>query len=105
MFLEKYLDKFYLDLIYDNYEDFYLRELDEINFIEIYNLFKKYNFYYINDIVLAYLDLFMLDKEIVEKGIIKLKEKLGDNFIFIIGNNLSYLREIYDEIEEYELGE
>ena len=42
----------------------------------------------------------MLDKEVVERGIIKLREKLGDRFVYIIGNNLSYLREIYDEIEE-----
>lgn len=99
MFLEKYLDRFYLELVYDSYEDFYLNDLEEDNFLEIYNLFKKYNFYYINDIVLAYLDLFMLDKEIVERGIIKLREKLGDRFVYIIGNNLSYLREIYNEIE------
>ena len=99
MFLEKYLDRFYLELVYDSYEEFYLNDLDEDNFFDIYNLFKKYNFYYINDIVLAYLDLFMLDKEIVERGIIKLREKLGDRFVYIIGNNLSYLREIYNEIE------
>lgn len=94
MFLDKYLNPIYLDLLYDKYEEWYINQLDEFKFIKIYNLFKKYNFYFINDIIINYLEIFEYDQEIVNKGIIKLKEKLGDNFIYIIGNDMSYLEEL-----------
>jgi len=97
MFLSKYLDDFYLTLVKDNYEDFFINEIDEDNFIKVYNIFKKYNFYFIQDIILAYLDIFTLDDQVVEKGILKLKEKLGNKFVYLVGNNISFLEEIYKE--------
>ena len=39
MFLNKYLDEFYYNLLLDTYEEEYLNDLDEENFIKIYNLF------------------------------------------------------------------
>ena len=94
MFLNKYVSNIYLDMIYSNYNNDYLNSLDENNFIEIYNLFKKYNFYFINDIILNYLEIFEMSYDDVDNGIISLKEKLGDNFVYIIGNNMTYLDEI-----------
>ena len=94
MFLSKYLNKFYYEQVLDNYDDDYLNTLDEDNFIKIYHLFQKYNFYFIEDIILNYLELFTLDSTEVEEGIMKLKDKLGDNFVNIIGNNMIYLTEI-----------
>ena len=55
MFLEKYLDEFYYNMVLDNYEYEYLKTLNEDNFKEVYNLLKKYNFYFINDIILNYI--------------------------------------------------
>ena len=86
MFLEKYVSDLYLDIIYSNYDEDYVNNLDEKNFIEIYNLFKKYNFYFINDIILNYLEIFEMDYDDVEEKIIDLKEKLGNNFVQIICN-------------------
>ena len=60
MFLNKYINKFYLNLIYDNYEEDFINSLDEENFIKISNLFKNNNFYFINDIYLNYLEIFNL---------------------------------------------
>lgn len=94
MFLEKYLDEFYYELILDSYKTGYLNMLDENNFIKIYSLFKEYKFYFINDIILKYLEIFDVDCNEVNKTIIQLKNKLGDKFIYIIGNNMSYLNEI-----------
>lgn len=94
MFIHKYIDDFYFGLIMLNYDLEYLNNLDESNFIKIYNLFKKYNFYFINDIILDYLEIFSMDYNIVNQNILNLKEKLGTDFVSIIGKNMTYLNEI-----------
>lgn len=96
MFLEKYVNSTYYNLILNNYNSEYLNSLDEDNFIKIYNLFKKYKFYFIDDIVLKYLEIFDMDEDDVEEKINFLHEKLGDRYIYIIGNDLRYLDEILD---------
>ena len=102
MFLDKYLDNFYYDLVYGNYDSSYLEGLDEDNFVSVYNVFSKYNFYFINDIILNYMDLFEMKPNYVEKGILKLRDKLGPDFVFVIGNDMKYLNEIIDEELENE---
>jgi len=97
MFLDKYLDNFYYDLVYDNYDSSYLEGLDENNFRDVYNIFSKYNFYFINDIILNYMELFEMEPEEIECEILKLKEKLGSNFVYIIGDDMKYLNEIISE--------
>ncbi len=91
MFLNKYINKFYLNLIYDNYEEDFINSLDEENFIKISNLFKNNNFYFINDIYLNYLEIFNLDYEEVFNKLEILKNKLGNNYNYIIGNDMRYL--------------
>lgn len=99
MFLEKYLDEFYYNMVLDNYEYEYLKTLDEDNFKEVYNLLKKYNFYFINDIILNYIEIFELDTKLLEEKISILKEELGDNYIYIIGNNMRYLETLLESAE------
>ncbi len=96
MFLSKYLDDFSFEEVLDNYNFEFICQLDEENFVNIYNLLKKYNFYFINDIIVNYLEIFTLNYEIVEQGILSLKEKLGDKFVYIIGNDMRYLNELLD---------
>ncbi len=99
MFLEKYLDEFYYNMVLDNYEYEYLKTLDEDNFKEVYNLLMKYNFYFINDIILNYIEIFELDTKLLEEKINILKEELGDNYIYIIGNNMRYLEVLLESAE------
>lgn len=99
MFLEKYLDEFYYNMVLDNYEYEYLKTLDEDNFKEVYNLLKKYNFYFINDIILNYIEIFELDIKLLEEKLNILKEELGDNYIYIIGNNMRYLEVLLESAE------
>ena len=94
MFLEKYVNKFYLDLIYYNYDEGYLNSLDESNFVSIYNLLKENKFYFIDDIILKYLEIFQIPYDEVYDGLNNLRNKLGENFVYIIGNDMSYLEEI-----------
>lgn len=97
MFLKNYLDEVKYNTLFDIYEIDYINNIDEDNFISIYNLFKKYNFYYIDDIIVNYLEIFTLDSEFVENKINKLKDILGDNYIYIIGNDLRYLEVMIKE--------
>ena len=96
MFLEKYLSEVKFNLLLDTYEEFYLNDLDEEKFLEIYNLFKKYNFYFFDDIILNYLEIFFMNKEEVENKLLELKAKLGDKFNYKIGNDMRYLESIFN---------
>ena len=100
MFLNKYLNEVYLNMLYENYEEWYLNSINEENFIKVYNLLKEYNFYFIKDIIIYHLELFECNVEDIKKNILKLKEKLGDNFVFEIGNNLTYLEELLPQDTE-----
>ncbi len=100
MFIEKYLSPTKFNLAYDNYEEWYLEGLDEENFIKVYNIFKKYNFYFVEDIIVDYLEIFELDPVIVENKILDLKNELGQYYNYIIGNDMRYLEKILD-IEDY----
>ena len=95
MFLNKYVDDFYYNLIIENYDFDYLNSLDEVNFVNIYNIFKNFDFYFIDDIILNYLDIFEMEKDYVLNSLLRLKEKLGKNFVYKIGHNMSLLNEIY----------
>ena len=94
MFLEKYVNNFYYNQILDNYDMVYLNSLDEQQFLSIYKLFLEYKFYYIEDIILKYIEIFELDYKIVKEKLDSLKEKLGNNFTYIIGNDMNILDEI-----------
>ena len=91
MFLEKYLSKENFATLLENYDEKFLNSLDEKNFLKVYKVFKKYDFYFINDIILKYLDLFLEDSKDIEKRILIIKEDLGDYFVFKIGKNLEFL--------------
>lgn len=91
MFLKKYVNKFYLELIYDNYEIGFLNSLDEEKFVNIYNLLKENKFYFIDDIILKYLEIFKMEYNEVFDILTNLRNKLGENYVYIIGNDMSYL--------------
>lgn len=100
MFINKYVNDFYFGLIFHEYNKQYLNSLDEDNFSKIYILFKDNGFYFIEDIILKYLEIFSMDYDDVFEGIKLLKRKLGDNFVNIIGNDITHLDMIIEMVEE-----
>lgn len=94
MVYNNYLDEDYLEELYENHDLNYLKSIDKDNFKIIYDLLKKYNFDYIEDIILKYLDIFELDYKIVENKINNLIKVLGTNYVDIISQNLNYLEYI-----------
>lgn len=94
MFYNEYLDDFYLYELFENYDINILKSVEESNFKKIYNLFKKYHFTFIEDIILRYLEIFTMDYNLVEKKILSLKKALGENYLDIISEDTSYLEYI-----------
>lgn len=97
MFLEKYVNEFYFEEILDTYEEIYLNNLDENNFLEVLQVLRKYHFNFIEDIILKYLEIFEMDYNDVANNLESLKKELGENFVDIIGNDMSYLSKIIDD--------
>lgn len=96
MFLEKYLNDIYLELVYDNYDENYLRLIDEDNFNKIYILLKNNGFYFIDDIILNYLELFEIDEKYIELAISDIKSLLGNDFAKKIGENLTLIDKVIE---------
>ena len=94
MFLNKYVNDVYYEMILDEYDSDYLLTLDEEQFKKIYDLFREYGFTYIEDIILRYLEIFEMEYEEVKEKLEDLKMELGDDFVYIVGNNLSLLDKI-----------
>ena len=96
MFLSKYVNDEYYEFILDEYDEGYLSTLDEEQFKIIYDLFREYGFTYIEDIILKYLEIFEMEYGEVREKLEDLKTELGDNFIYIISNQLSLLDRIFE---------
>lgn len=94
MFYDKYLDFDSLGELYQNYDIGYLKNIDENNFKKIYDLLEKYKFSYMEDIILRYLDIFLIDYTVVCERLGKLVKMLGNDYVDIIGENMVYLEYI-----------
>lgn len=103
LFFKKYLSNFYYEELFDCYVNDYLKVFDEDNFQQIYELFYNRNFYYLEDIIIRYLEIFELPYDYVQKCLNQLERKLGKNYIEVIGMHMSYLEYIDEEYinEEY----
>ena len=92
----KYLDEFYKEELLENYDKEVIDSIDVSNGKKVLEILNKYNFYFLEDVILNYIDIFMMDAADVEKGILKLREKLGDDYLIKIGDDLSLLNEIIE---------
>lgn len=101
MWLKDYVDETKYSFMLSIYGNDFIDNLDYDNFINIYNLFKKYNFYFIDDIILNYLEIFQLDVNFVDEKIKYLRHKLGSNFVYEIGNDLRYLEIIVKDLDKF----
>ena len=101
MFLDKYLNSTYLDLVYKNYEEYYINLLNKDNFNKVYNILKNNNFYFIEDIILNYLELFEIDEKYVQLAINDIKSSLGYNFVEQIGKNMTLINKIIEQAINY----
>ena len=96
MFLNKYVNDEYYEFILDEYDGGYLSTLDEKQFRKIYDLFQEYGFTYLEDIILRYLEIFEVDYTELKEKLENLKLELGNDFVYIISNQLSLLDRIFE---------
>lgn len=101
MFLGKYLNSTYMDLVYNSYDEEYLGLIDKNNFDEIYSLLKENGFYFIDDIILNYLELFEIEKKYVKRALSEIKRVLGDDYVQQIGKNMMLIDKIIDMAISY----
>lgn len=94
MIFDKYLNQTYLNILYTNYDENYLLSIDEDNFKDVYMLLKEEGFYFIDDIILNYLELFQIDVEFVRKVLTEIKEIIGEDYIKKIGTNMTLVDKI-----------
>lgn len=94
MFLNKYLSAFYLNLVYDNYDEEFIASLNENSFIKIYNLLFREGFYFIEDIIINYLELFLVGENDLKKVLLVYKNKYGPSYPAYIGQNMTILSDI-----------
>lgn len=101
MFLEKYLNSTYLDLVYSNYDDNYLGLIDENNFDKVYKLLINNDFYFVNDIILNYLELFEIEEKYIKLAIDDIKSLLGNDYVNKIGKNMTLIDKIMELAVSY----
>lgn len=94
MFYNNYLNDIYQEILYSNYSEEYLESFNEQNFIEVYNLLKEYGFYYIEDIIINYIELFGIDVKYVRLALENMKNNLTRDFIKIIGSDMTLVNNI-----------
>ncbi len=100
MFIKKYLSQYNYEQLREKYDDWFIDSLNEEQFLKIYTIFRKYNFYFIEDIIVSYYEIFMQDEDFIIQRMPLLKNKLGNNFNYIIGNNMQYLDYFLDDGED-----
>ena len=101
MFLDKYLNDVYIELLYSNYDEDYINSLDQDNFNRVYILLKEKKFYYIEDIILNYLEIFFIDEEYIRQALDDMEFILGDDYVKVIGNKMTLINKIIDIATDY----
>ncbi len=97
MIIDDILNEEEKTLLLEKYDIEYIKTIDIHNFHDVYSLFYRYHFPYINDIIIKYLEIFTLNPAHVEEKILLLKVEYGNDYIDIIGQNLSILEFILEE--------
>lgn len=80
---------------YDKYETSVLKNIDMKNFDAIVEFLKGKNMDFIDELIIDYLDLFLIPYNEFVKKYNKLEEKYGENLVEKIGNDMNILEEFY----------
>lgn len=95
--LMKNLGLDYLDIkILREYDDDTINEIDVENVVHIFKYLNDNDVYYYKDLFLISLDLFLLPYNYFIDKFEKLKEKLGEEYVDLLGNDISLIEIMYE---------
>lgn len=93
-FLQNYLSEYNLDSLYTIYNEELINSVKEKNFLQIVQYLVKNNIDCIEDIIISYFDLFLIDCDVFVEKFEMLKDKYGSD----ISNKISLNMQILDEL-------
>lgn len=95
--LMKWLDEMDLEEIKETFDEELFFKIKEENLLQNVQFLLDEQIFYVKDILIHYLDLFIFEPSEFQTKFKKLKNVYGENYINIIGNDLSILEKMYDE--------
>jgi len=90
------LDRIDLRILNENFDRDIINQLEMENVNKIYSYLIDNGIYYAKDIFISQVDLFLLDYEIFVEKFEKLKERLGNNYIDLLGEDCSLIDIMYE---------
>lgn len=91
------LDDIDIKILKENFDDYIIDQLDYKNVEKIYNYLIDCGVYYAKDIFISQVDLFLLDYEVFVEKFEKLKLKLGNNYVDLLGENCALIDVMYED--------
>ena len=90
MFYDNFLTNDEKTLMKDNYISI-LECIDNDNALKIIEILKEFECDFINDLIINYLEIFLVNPKVFETRLMTLKEELGQAHMNVIKNNLNLL--------------
>ena len=90
------LDNIDIKVLKENFDDEIISQLDNQNVNKIYNYLIDLGIYYAKDIFISQADLFLLDYDLFVEKFEKLKQKLGYDYIDMLGEDCSLIDIMYE---------
>lgn len=81
-------------VLLEKYDIDYLDSINTELFLSNYKYLVSKKIYFVNDLILRDLDIFLLDREVLEEVLEIAYQKYGKEYIYVLGDNLN----IFDDI-------
>lgn len=88
-------DEIDIKILKENFDEETINMVNSENLVKIYNYLIENNIYYAKDLILCYLNLFLLPANEFIYKFEKMKNKLGDNYIEKIAEDISLIETMY----------
>ena len=90
------LDYLHIKMLRENFVDDTINEIDVENVLHIFKYLNDNDVYYYIDLFITSLDLFLLPCNYFIDKFEKLKEKLGEEYVDLLGNDISLIEIMYE---------